>query len=159
MKNVNNAIRKLKSPEVTLQFYDLNDLEKSSVVCFRDGTLANHKNRGSNLSYFYMETISMHPSHGHQKTWNELLKVHYLLIHLPQGMLRNFFYDKISLGWINRHVQLSKYYSYLLLHWQQINCRYNKLHKNAQWKMIASGYLYHKGDDRETRGETNNMVW
>ena len=26
-------------------------------------------------------------------------------------------------------------------------------------KMIASGYLYHKGDDLETRGETNNMVW
>ena len=31
--------------------------------------------------------------------------------------------------------------------------------KYAHWKTIASGYLYNKGDDWETGGEANTMMW
>ena len=46
-KNANKAIRKLKSSEVTPQFHNLDDLEKSYIECFRDAALANLKNGGS----------------------------------------------------------------------------------------------------------------
>ena len=59
-----------------------------------------------------------------------------------RGEFKNFFYVKISLGWINRQGQLSKYYYNLLLHWQQITCRYNKFYLKADRNTIASGYLY-----------------
>ena len=47
MKNVNKAIQKLKSSEVTLKFYNLGDLEKSPIACFSDAAFANLKDGGS----------------------------------------------------------------------------------------------------------------
>ena len=47
LENANKAIHKLKSSEVTLKFHNLGDLEKSSIVCFRDAAFANLKNGGS----------------------------------------------------------------------------------------------------------------
>ena len=52
----------------TLQFHDLGDLEKSSVVCFSETACANLKNGGSRRAFiiFLLGTISMPPSNGHQ---------------------------------------------------------------------------------------------
>ena len=47
LKNVNKAIQKLKSSEVTLKFYNLGDLEKSPILCFSDAAFANLKDGGS----------------------------------------------------------------------------------------------------------------
>ena len=54
LKNVNKAIRKLKCSEVTLQFHDLGDLEKSSVMCFSDTAFANLKKWKISRSYYHI---------------------------------------------------------------------------------------------------------
>ena len=56
LKNANNAIRKLKSLKVTLNFYNFGGLEKSLVVCFSDAAVANLKNgrsQGAFIIFLY----------------------------------------------------------------------------------------------------------
>ena len=54
LKNVNKATRKLKCSVVTLQFHDLDGLEKSSVMCFSDAAFANLKKRRISRSFYHI---------------------------------------------------------------------------------------------------------
>ena len=54
LKNVNKTICRLKCSEVTLQFHDLGNLEKSSVMCFGDAAFANIKKRRILRSFYHI---------------------------------------------------------------------------------------------------------
>lgn len=68
LKNANKAISKLKSSEVRLQFHDLGDLEKSSIMCFSDAASENRKNGGFQgvcIIFLYGSNEYRGPMHGH----------------------------------------------------------------------------------------------
>ena len=60
---------KLKSSEVTLQFHELDNLEKSSVVCVSNVALADLKNGGSPGAFiiFLYRNKKYVPMHRHQE--------------------------------------------------------------------------------------------
>ena len=131
---------------------------KSSVVCFSDAAFASHKNGGSQGAFiiFLYRNNKYDPiawtSRKLKRVMKSTLSAETLALKksLETCFIKSLFVELIGKASYQNIIPICCYTANIFFA--------DTINSTITLKMIANGYMYNKRDDREMRGETNNMV-